>query len=110
MAFILPFVGYYSYKLMSLSSGKGSLRTAIAAGIGAYLGILAASVLAGVEFGIQPILYHTSSGQPLYCPYSLNVAVPVMLAEHLLLFGWIEAVITFLVVRYLQKEDASLIR
>ena len=109
MAFVLPFVGYYSYRLMSLGSGKGSLRRAVASGIGAYLGILAASVFAGVEFGIQPILYHTNLGQPLYCPYALNIAVPVMFAEHLFLFGWIEAVITFLVLRYLQKEDSSLI-
>ena len=110
MAFVLPFIGYYSYKLLSISSKKDSMRRAVAAAVGAYIGILAASLLAGVEFGIQPILYHTSQGQPLYCPYGLNIAVPVMLGEHLLLFGWVEAIITFLVIRYLQKEETSLIQ
>ena len=110
MAFVLPFIGYYSYRLLSIGSKKDSMRRAVAAAAGAYIGILAASVLAGVELGIQPILYHTSQGQPLYCPYGLNITVPVMFAQHLLLFGWIEAIITFLVIRYLQKEEIGLIQ
>ena len=110
MAFVLPFVGYYIYKLISLGAKTDSLRRAIAAGAGAYLGILAAALFAGLEFGIQPLLYHNDKGQPLYCPYGLNIALPVMLGEHLLLFGWVEAVITFLVIRYLQKEEAGLIQ
>ncbi len=110
MAFVLPFVGYYIYKLAGVGSKKHSMRRSIAAGAGAYFGIIAASLFAGVELGIQPVLYHTSQGQPLYCPYGLNIAVPVMAGEHLLLFGWIEAIITFLVIRYLQKEDANLIQ
>jgi cobalt/nickel transport system permease protein len=110
IAFVLPFIGYFGYKLIGLGSKKSSMRNAVAAGIGAYFGIAAASLCTGIEFGIQPILYHTTTGQPLYCPYGLNVAVPVMLGEHLLVFGWVEAVITFLVIRYLQKEDPGLIR
>jgi len=109
MAFILPFVGYYIYRIISIKSAKDSFRRAFAAGIGAYFGLNAAALLAGIMFGIQPILYHTSDGKALYCPYGLNVAVPVMMFEHILLFGWIEAIITFLVIRYLQKEDAGLI-
>jgi len=109
MAFILPFTGYYIYRLISLKSSRGSLRRALAAAAGAYFGILAAALFTGIEFGIQPILYHTADGKSLYCPYGLNVALPVMLLEHLLLFGWIEAIVTFLVIRYLQKEDPSLI-
>jgi len=110
MAFVLPFVGYFSYKVFGLGSKKDSMRRAAAAGIGAYLGIVASSLCAGIEFGVQPILYHTKTGQPLYCPYGLNIAVPVMLGEHLLFFGWAEAAVTFLVIRYLQKEDLNLIR
>jgi cobalt/nickel transport system permease protein len=109
MAFILPFAGYYIYKLISVKSAKDSMRRAIGAGVGAYFGLVAASLFTGVEFGIQPILFHNAAGQALYCPYGLNVAVPVMFLEHALIFGWIEAVVTFLVIRYLQKEDVSLI-
>ncbi len=35
-------------------------------------------LLAGVEFGLQPLLHHTASGQALYCPYGLKVAVAAM--------------------------------
>ena len=109
MAFVLPFVGYYIYKMISAGSAKDSMRRAIGAGVGAYFGLVAAALLTGVEFGIQPALFHNAAGQALYCPYGLKVAVPVMLLEHLLIFGWIEAAVTFLVIRYLQKEDPALI-
>jgi len=109
MAFILPFVGYYTYRFISIGSPKNSFRRAFAAGAGAYLGLNAAALFTGIMFGIQPILYHTADGKALYCPYGLNVAVPMMMLEHLLLFGWIEAIVTFLVIRYIQKEDPGLI-
>jgi len=109
MAFVLPFVGYYTYRLISAGSSSGSNRRVIAAGIAAYLGINCAALLAGVEFGLQPLLFHTANGQALYCPYGLNVAVPAMAGEHLLIFGWVEVVVTALVVKYLQKQDPILI-
>lgn len=109
MAFILPFVGYYTYRLISIRSDKGSLRRAIGAGVGAFLALTAAAFFTGVEFGIQPYLHHTAEGRSLYCPYGLNIAVPAMVLEHILIFSWIEAVVTFLVIKYIQKEDPSLI-
>jgi cobalt/nickel transport system permease protein len=54
-------------------------------------------------------LYKTASGVSLYCPYGLNVALPVMLGEHLLVFGWVEAIVTALVVRYLQSHSPELL-
>jgi len=60
-------------------------------------------------FGIQPVLHKAASGQSLYCPYGLNVAIPAMLGEHLLIFGWVEAIVTALVIKYLQKQDPSLL-
>ena len=110
MAFVLPFAGYYSYKLISRASAVGSSRRVIAAGIAGYIGINIAAFLAGVEFGLQPLLHHTSSGQALYCPYGINVAVSMMAGEHLLIIGWIEAIVTALVVKYLQKQDPTLLK
>ena len=109
MAFVLPFAGYYIYKLVSYGSPLNSNRRVIAAAIAGYIGINVSACLAGVEFGIQPLLHHTASGQALYCPYGLNVAIPAMLGEHILLFGWVEAIVTALVVKYLQKQDISLL-
>jgi cobalt/nickel transport system permease protein len=109
MAFVLPFVGYYAYRLISVGSVVESNRRVVAAFIGAYIGINVAALCAGIEFGLQPLLYHTETGQALYCPYGLNVAVPTMVVEHLLIFGWIEAIVTALVVKFLQKQDAGLL-
>ena len=81
----------------------------IAAAIAGYLAINIAAACAGFEFGIQPMLYHEVSGHALYCPYDLNVALPAMLGGHLLVFGWVEALVTALVLRYLQKQAPELL-
>jgi cobalt/nickel transport system permease protein len=109
MAFILPFTGYYIYKAISWNAPAGSNRRTIAAGVAGYIAINIAAALAGIEFGIQPLLHTTASGQALYCPYGLNVALPAMLGEHMLVFGWVEAVVTALVVKYLQKQAPELL-
>lgn len=110
MAFVLPFTGYYLYKLISYNAPIDSNRRVIAAGIAGYVGLNIAALLTGIEFGLQPLLHHTANGQALYCPYGLNVAVPAMSGEHLLIFGWVEAVVTALVIRYLQKQSPELIQ
>jgi cobalt/nickel transport system permease protein len=104
MAFVLPFAGYYIYRLLSRNAAAASGRRVIAAGISGYIALNLAALATGVEFGLQPLLHHTYNGQSLYCPYGLNVAVPVMAGEHLLIFGWVEAVVTALAVKYLQKQ------
>jgi cobalt/nickel transport system permease protein len=109
MAFILPFTGYYLYKIISWNSAVNSKRRIMAAGVAAYFALSIAALFTGIEFGLQPLLHHTASGQALYCPYGLNVAVPVMLGEHLLIFGWLEAIITALVIKYLQKHSLELL-
>jgi cobalt/nickel transport system permease protein len=109
MAFVLPFIGYYIYRLISMGSPIESNRRVIAAFIAAYIGINVAALCAGIEFGLQPLFYHTASGQALYCPYGLNVAVPAMTGEHLLIFGWVEAVVTALVVKFIQKQDIEIL-
>jgi cobalt/nickel transport system permease protein len=110
MAFVLPFVGYYVYRLISAKSTVTSFRRVAAAGIGGYVGLVVASLCAGVEFGLQPLLHHTVSGQALYCPYGLNIAVPAMVGEHVLIFGWVELLATALVVKYLQKQEPALLQ
>jgi len=109
MAVVIPFVGYYSYKLFAGSSEITAPRRWMAGAVAGYLGINAAALLAGIEFGIQPLIASAPDGRPLYAPYSLAVALPAMALEHLLLFGLIEALVTALVIRYLQKADRELL-
>ncbi len=105
MAFVLPFAGYYVYKAISYKSPRESGLRVIAAGVAGYIALNLSAFFTGLEFGLQPFLHHTSGGQALYCPYGLNVAVPVMVGEHLLIFGWVEAIVTALVVKYMQKHS-----
>ena len=109
MAFVLPFVGYYLYRAISYNAPAGSRRKVYAAGIAGYVALNVAALLTGVEFGLQPLLHHTTDGQALYCPYGLKVAVLAMAGEHLLIFGWVEAVVTALVVKYLQKQSPEVL-
>jgi len=109
MAFVMVFTGHYLYKLASGKTPVVSSRRVVAAGIAGYVALNIAALVTAVQFGIQPLLHRAANGQALYCPYGLRVAVPAMLGEHLLLFGWIEALVTALVVKYLQKQDAALL-
>jgi cobalt/nickel transport system permease protein len=109
MAFVLPFAGYYIYKAISYNAPIETNRRVIAAGIAGYVAVNIAAALTGFEFGIQPLLHKTASGQALYCPYGLNVALPAMIGEHLLIFGWVEAIATALVIKYLQKQEPELL-
>ena len=108
MAVILPFVGYYLYRLIA-GDAPSTSRRVISSGVAAYVAIVAASICAGFEFGIQPYIAHTASGQALYAPYPLSVAVPAMALEHALFFGWVEAFVTMGVVRVLAKSDPALL-
>jgi len=110
MAFVEVFAGYYIYRIISGSSAITSGRRVVAAGIAGYAGLNIAALTAAIMFGIQPLLHKTAQGQSLYCPYGLNVAIPVMLGEHMLVFGFVEAVVTVLVVKYLQKQDPDLLK
>lgn len=99
MAFIAPFVGYAVYQLVL----KMRDNNVIASTIGAYVGINAAALATAIELGVQPLLFHTASGKPLYFPYGLKLSVPAMMFAHLTVAGVVEAVVTGLVVFYLQK-------
>jgi cobalt/nickel transport system permease protein len=109
MAVVLPFVGYYTYKLIAGTSEITSSKRWVAGAIAGYLAINVAAMLAGIEFGIQPLIAKAADGHPLYAPYSLAVAVPAMAVGHLALFGFVEALVTALVVRYLQKAESQLL-
>jgi cobalt/nickel transport system permease protein len=109
MAFVLPFAGYFIYKLISGNSPVKSFRWVVAAGAAGYIGLVAAALCAGIEFGLQPVMHHTASGQALYCPYDIKVAVSAMVGVHALVFGWVELIVTALVVRFLQVQDPALL-
>jgi len=109
MAVVVPFAGYAVYRLIGAGAPWNSRRRVAAAFVAGYAGLNAAALLAGVEFGLQPLLHHTADGQALYCPYGFKVAIAAMSGEHLLVFGWVEAAVTALVVKSLQKQAPELL-
>ena len=109
MAFVLPFSAYYSYKWIAGKSEVTSKRRWIAAGVAGFIGLNLAALLTAIEFGIQPALFHAVDGTPLYSPYGLGVSIFAMAFAHLLVAGPVEAVISGLVVAYLQKTNPSLL-
>lgn len=110
MAFILPFASYYLYRLLTRRTSLTSGRRAVAAAVAGFAGLNLAALAAAVEFGLQPLLFHTAGGVPLYSPYPLALAVPAMALAHLLVAGPAEGIVTGLVIRYLQRVNSGLLR
>ncbi len=109
MAFIMPMVGYGVYRAIAGRAALTAPRRAVAAGIGGYVGLNVAALAAATEFGLQPTLFHTGNGTPLYSPYHLGQAIPAMMLAHLLVAGVVEAVLTTGVVTYLQRANQPLL-
>jgi cobalt/nickel transport system permease protein len=109
MATVIPFVGYFIYKLIAGKTPIASTRRIIGAALGGYFGLGIAAGVAGFEMGMQPILEHTAAGVPLYMPYGLNVTVPAMLIDHFGFFCWVELIVTGLAFAYIAKNSPDVI-
>jgi len=109
MAVVIPYVSSAIYQAFSRNTDIRSGRRLLGAGVGAYVGLSLAAFLTSVEFGIQPALFRAADSTPLYAPYPLSIAVPAMLVPHLLVASVAEAVLTVLVMAYLQRANARLL-
>ncbi len=108
MAVVMPFISYWVFSLIRGKSIAGS-RLYIAAFLSGYVGLSVAAIVAGIEFGIQPMIASGSGGRPLYAPYPLSVAVPAMALEHMLLFSVVEGIVTVLLFKYFVKHESGFI-
>jgi cobalt/nickel transport system permease protein len=108
MSVIMPFIGYYAYEFISGDADIKSSRRVIAVAIGAWLAITVSATFVGFVLGLQPILYHTATGVPLYMPYPLSVTIPAMFLEHAFAFSIVEALISALIFVYIRRTDPSI--
>ena len=108
MAVVIPFVSYWVFKLIK-GGASGGARFYTAAFLAGYLGLAAAAVITGFEFGIQPMIASAPDGRPLYAPYPLSIAVPAMALEHLLIFCVVEGIVTAMILKYFVKHESELI-
>jgi cobalt/nickel transport system permease protein len=108
MAVVMPFVGWYVYRLMA-GETPSPRRQTLAAALAGYVALNVAALYTAVLLGIQPLIARGVDGRPLYAPYPLSVAVSAMAVEHLLLFGVVEAAVAALVIASLRRTDPALV-
>ena len=106
---LLPVTGYYTYRLLARGAAEDAARRWMAAGIGAWVGLNLAALLAAVEFGLQGELFTAADGSALYSPYGLSTAIPAMMIPHLAVAGIVEAVMTSLIFAFLQRTNPALL-
>ena len=109
MGVVGVFVGYNIYRVLSAKAATTSTRRIYAAAIAAYTSLNISALFVGFELGLQPMLERSPTGQPLYAPFPMHIAVPAMVLEHLLLFGFVEAAVTALVIKYFQKNSPDML-
>ncbi len=109
MAIVGSLVAWGSYRLLAAGAPLASRRRVVAAGVAGYLAINASALLAAIEFGVQPMLFHNASGTPLYAPYPLSVAIPAMMIGHLSFAGLAEMLLSAGLVAYLQRAHPALL-
>jgi cobalt/nickel transport system permease protein len=107
MAILMPVAGLGVYRLLAGHAPLTSRRRVVAAAAGGYVGINTAALAAAIEFGVQPTLFRTTSGAPLYSPYHLSQAIPAMMLAHLTVAGAAEAILTAGVLAYLARADVA---
>ena len=109
MGLVMSFVSYYVYRLLATRAPLGSRRRWIAAAASGYIGLNVAALCCAIELGVQPILYHTANGSPLYAPFPLSVTIPAMLISHMAIFGFVDAAATGFLVSYIMRSDPALL-
>lgn len=109
MAIAGSFAAWGIYQLVSLGAAADSRRRVIAAALAGYGAINLSALLAAIEFGIQPMLFHDATGAPLYAPYALSIAIPAMMAGHLTIAGAAEAVMSAGLFSYLRRNEPALV-
>jgi len=109
MAIAGSLVAWGTYRLVSHGAEPGSRRRVWAAGLAGYAAVNVSALLAAVELGVQPMLFHDAAGAPLYAPYPLHIAVPAMMLGHLTIAGAAEAGLSAGLLRYLERNEPALV-
>ncbi len=109
MAVVIPYMAAAIYHFFSRGTPLTSSRRLVGAALGGWVGVTVGAFFAGVEFGLQPLLFKAADGSPLYAPYPLAVAIPAMVIPHALVASVVEGLLTALVLAYLQRSNVSVL-
>lgn len=105
----MPFTAFYLYRALSGNAPLTWPRRVITAVVAGYVSVNLATFLTAVELGLQPILFRDAQGRALYFPYDLSITIPAMMLPHLTFAGLAEALVTGLVVVWLQRTNLELL-
>jgi cobalt/nickel transport system permease protein len=108
IAFIMPFSGYYLYRLLKNVMGRDDKGNLVAVFLASYVSLNLAAFITAVQFGVQPLLFKDASGLPIYAPYPLSVSIPAMMIPHILVAGLVEAIVAVGIYSYLRKMSTEL--
>jgi cobalt/nickel transport system permease protein len=109
MAIVGSLSAWAIYRAVAGRAPIESSRRVVGAALAGYFAINLSALVAALELGLQPLLYHDSSGAPLYAPYPWHIAIPAMMIGHLTVAGLAEAVVSAGVVAYLQRAEPLLL-
>lgn len=109
MAVVVPYLSAALYGIISKGTPVNSPRRLVGAAVGGWIGLTAAALFAGIEFGLQPLLFKAADGSPLYAPYPLSIAIPAMVVPHALTASVVEGLLTALILAYLQRSNTALL-
>ena len=96
MGYLGAFVGYGVFRALR--------RYRWAPFVAGWSSLVASSVLIAVVLGIQPIFW-SAGGKPLYFPFGLEITIPALVGEHMLIFGVVEGIFTYAAYRFLTAKD-----
>ncbi|MHB9032053.1 MAG: cobalt transporter CbiM [Anaerolineae bacterium] len=109
MAVVMPYVSFAVYNWLTRNARGNPGRRILGAGIAGYVGLSAAAFVTSVLFGIQPALFTSAGGVPLYAPYPLAIAIPAVMIPHLLVASVVEGVVTAAIIAYIQRALPQLL-
>jgi cobalt/nickel transport system permease protein len=101
---------YLVYRAIAANAAIDSPRRVAAAAVAGYVAINVAALATALEFGVQPLWFHSEAGVPLYAPYPLAIAVPAMMVGHLGIAGFAEAAVSGGLLSWLQRTEPELLR
>ncbi|WP_293445149.1 cobalt transporter CbiM [Persephonella sp.] len=103
MGFVASFTAYFSYRFLS------GFNRGFALFFSGWISAVVSSLVIAVFLGIQPMIAHTPDGKPLFFPFGLEITVPALVLSHMVYFGIVEGVYTFVVVRFIQKTKNQIL-
>jgi len=110
IAVIGSLTGSAVYRLIvgmaSRGGQPGATVSAVAGAVAAYLAINLGALSTAIMLGLQPLIYGGSGSG--YFPFPLAAAIPATMLPHLTVVGALEATVTGLVLKFINKKGISM--